>query len=58
MFPYLILGFAILAGVLLAGRWFTTADPAPPEPVFEQPHGAESSTDQSALLPDAWFPKL
>ena len=27
MFPYLILGFAILAGVLLAGRWFTTADP-------------------------------
>ena len=27
MFPYLILGFAILAGVLLAGRWFTTTDP-------------------------------
>ncbi len=27
MFPYLILGLAILAGVLLAGRWFTTADP-------------------------------
>ena len=27
MFPYLILGVAILAGVLLAGRWFTTADP-------------------------------
>jgi len=27
MFPYLILGFAILAGVLLAGGWFTTADP-------------------------------
>ena len=27
MFPYLILGVAILAGLLLAGRWFTTADP-------------------------------
>ncbi|MDA1090609.1 MAG: DnaJ domain-containing protein [Proteobacteria bacterium] len=27
MFPYLILGLAILAGVLLAGRWFSTADP-------------------------------
>ncbi len=27
MFPYFILGLAILAGVLLAGRWFTTADP-------------------------------
>lgn len=27
MFPYLILGLAILAGILLAGRWFTTADP-------------------------------
>jgi hypothetical protein len=27
MFPYLILGLAILAGVLLAGRWFTTTDP-------------------------------
>jgi hypothetical protein len=27
MFPYLILGLAILAGVLLAGRWFATADP-------------------------------
>jgi len=27
MFPYLILGLAILAGLLLAGRWFTTADP-------------------------------
>ncbi len=27
MFPAFILGFAILAGVLLAGRWFSTADP-------------------------------
>ncbi len=27
MFPYLILGVALLAGLLLAGRWFTTADP-------------------------------
>ena len=27
MFPYLILGMAILAGLLLAGKWFTTADP-------------------------------
>lgn len=26
MFPYLILGMAILAGLLLAGKWFTTAD--------------------------------
>lgn len=25
--PYLILGMALLAGVLLAGRWFSTADP-------------------------------
>ena len=27
MFPYLILGIALLAGVLLAGRWFVAADP-------------------------------
>lgn len=27
MFPYLILGVALLAGVLLAGRWFVSADP-------------------------------
>lgn len=27
MLPYLILGMAILAGLLLAGKWFTTADP-------------------------------
>ncbi len=27
MFPYLILGVALLAGLLLAGKWFTTADP-------------------------------
>ena len=27
MFPLFILGFALLAGLLLAGRWFTTADP-------------------------------
>ncbi|NQV82567.1 MAG: DnaJ domain-containing protein [Rhodospirillales bacterium] len=27
MFPYLVLGLAIFAGILLAGRWFTTADP-------------------------------
>ena len=27
MFPYLILGMAILAGLLLAGKWFTTTDP-------------------------------
>ncbi len=27
MFPFLILGLAILAGALLAGRWFSTADP-------------------------------
>ncbi|MFQ5766041.1 MAG: hypothetical protein ACE5GT_14060, partial [Rhodospirillales bacterium] len=27
MLPYFILGVAVLAGLLLAGRWFTTADP-------------------------------
>ncbi len=27
MFPLFILGLALLAGLLLAGRWFTTADP-------------------------------
>ncbi len=27
MLPYLVLGIALLAGLLLAGRWFTTADP-------------------------------
>lgn len=27
MFPYLILGIALLAGLLLAGRWYATADP-------------------------------
>ncbi len=27
MFPYLILGIALLAGLLLAGRWFVSADP-------------------------------
>jgi len=27
MFPYLILGVALLAGLLLAGRWFVSADP-------------------------------
>ena len=27
MFPYFILGLAILAGMMLAGRWFATADP-------------------------------
>ncbi len=27
MLPYFVLGIALLAGLLLAGRWFTTADP-------------------------------
>ena len=27
MFPYLILGIALLAGFLLAGRWYATAEP-------------------------------
>jgi hypothetical protein len=27
MLPYFVLGVAILAGLLLAGRWFTTTDP-------------------------------
>jgi len=27
MFPYLILGIALLAGLLLAGRWFVSTDP-------------------------------
>ena len=27
MLPYFILGIALLAGLLLAGRWFATADP-------------------------------
>ena len=27
MLPYLVLGIALLAGLLLAGRWFTTTDP-------------------------------
>lgn len=27
MFPYFILGIAVLAGLLLAGRWFASADP-------------------------------
>ena len=27
MFPYFILGIALLAGLLLAGRWYSTADP-------------------------------
>ncbi len=27
MLPYLILGIALLAGLLLAGRWYATADP-------------------------------
>ena len=26
MFSYIILGFALLAGVLLAGRWYATVD--------------------------------
>lgn len=28
MFPYLILGLALLVGFVLIGRWFATADPA------------------------------
>jgi len=27
VFPYLVLGVAVLAGLLLAGRWFATTDP-------------------------------
>lgn len=35
MLPYFVLGIALLAGILLAGRWFATADPKTLVKVFK-----------------------